>query len=435
MPPGLLHTLRGAARGCDGSAGVGMGAELFGLLASSCLQPIAGYNERKHSLWMKYPDGSEDSQFSPCTPLQLLVAGVLMKVQGDTDDALKYLSRGLCLLWDPSAPPAMALGARLAAAHWVPCYPPGGASSGADAAAEQQQQQQQQGRQRSQQEGQEGQWEQALQPATLLARAVAAGLAQHCPSVRFADLLRWAHMLRLWAGGAAQPTPMHMVLQQHLLCDAQAVLDSPAPGSRPAAAMWATQLVLLSTSWAGMGAAQASALERLFEAAIEAGEREQCWLVMVQTALSYASWSVDHQAAVQQRPAAQRSAQRPRLTSMPAWLLARLRQLAQRAQHGLDEIKAGRLVPRPMRKDMENGLKGLQHDIGVAARGGVLTASANPSTFHMPDTPACACCGDRALVLLKCSACKAVEYCSKDCQRKHWREAHKAECGRLTAAR
>jgi len=30
--------------------------------------------------------------------------------------------------------------------------------------------------------------------------------------------------------------------------------------------------------------------------------------------------------------------------------------------------------------------------------------------------------------LMKCSVCKKVGYCSKDCQRKHWKAKHKAEC-------
>ena len=30
--------------------------------------------------------------------------------------------------------------------------------------------------------------------------------------------------------------------------------------------------------------------------------------------------------------------------------------------------------------------------------------------------------------LLKCSRCKRVRYCGRECQRAHWRAGHKAEC-------
>ena len=33
----------------------------------------------------------------------------------------------------------------------------------------------------------------------------------------------------------------------------------------------------------------------------------------------------------------------------------------------------------------------------------------------------------------KCSRCQKAHYCSPDCQRTHWK-AHKAACGRVTAA-
>ena len=37
----------------------------------------------------------------------------------------------------------------------------------------------------------------------------------------------------------------------------------------------------------------------------------------------------------------------------------------------------------------------------------------------------CAACG--AAALMRCSACKAEGYCSRECQREHWK-AHKAFC-------
>ena len=47
----------------------------------------------------------------------------------------------------------------------------------------------------------------------------------------------------------------------------------------------------------------------------------------------------------------------------------------------------------------------------------------------------CANCGVSATQLAKddkkllnCSQCRSVRYCSRECQRAHWRAGHKAEC-------
>ncbi|KAG2499232.1 hypothetical protein HYH03_002811 [Edaphochlamys debaryana] len=51
--------------------------------------------------------------------------------------------------------------------------------------------------------------------------------------------------------------------------------------------------------------------------------------------------------------------------------------------------------------------------------------------------PGCGSFGARsetALPLRQCSACKAVRYCGPGCQRAHWRDGHRAECGALAGA-
>ena len=48
--------------------------------------------------------------------------------------------------------------------------------------------------------------------------------------------------------------------------------------------------------------------------------------------------------------------------------------------------------------------------------------------FDSDDIGLCAMCGKTAET--KCTACKAVFYCSKGCQKKHWKE-HKFECKKL----
>ena len=50
--------------------------------------------------------------------------------------------------------------------------------------------------------------------------------------------------------------------------------------------------------------------------------------------------------------------------------------------------------------------------------------------------PKCDHCGEAALHLRACSACKSVRFCSKTCQVLNWKEGgHKAQCKALAAAR
>ena len=45
-----------------------------------------------------------------------------------------------------------------------------------------------------------------------------------------------------------------------------------------------------------------------------------------------------------------------------------------------------------------------------------------------PDSPNCAQCGKPALGMLRCTGCRRVYYCGKDCQVSHWRAGHRGEC-------
>ena len=63
-------------------------------------------------------------------------------------------------------------------------------------------------------------------------------------------------------------------------------------------------------------------------------------------------------------------------------------------------------------------------------------STAGPSSASAPPPPdRCTQCGAWAAdlaredrKLLKCSRCKRVRYCGRECQRAHWRAGHKAEC-------
>jgi hypothetical protein len=57
------------------------------------------------------------------------------------------------------------------------------------------------------------------------------------------------------------------------------------------------------------------------------------------------------------------------------------------------------------------------------------------STMANNSQLACSGCGQPAWQLRKCSRCKAVSYCSRECQLKHWKEGgHKKACPQLAAA-
>lgn len=52
----------------------------------------------------------------------------------------------------------------------------------------------------------------------------------------------------------------------------------------------------------------------------------------------------------------------------------------------------------------------------------------DPSRLAAPlREPECALCHSKTAALQRCSACKRVSYCSKTCQKTHWKE-HRPEC-------
>ena len=54
-----------------------------------------------------------------------------------------------------------------------------------------------------------------------------------------------------------------------------------------------------------------------------------------------------------------------------------------------------------------------------------------PSTTEQSTGTSCSCCGSQSSELKKCSSCGQVQYCSRECQRKHWKE-HKPNCSYKT---
>jgi hypothetical protein len=54
---------------------------------------------------------------------------------------------------------------------------------------------------------------------------------------------------------------------------------------------------------------------------------------------------------------------------------------------------------------------------------------------HEKSRVACSGCSQQVYQLRKCTACRAVSYCSRECQVRHWKEGgHRRECAQLAAA-
>ncbi|KAL4421508.1 hypothetical protein ABPG75_010799 [Micractinium tetrahymenae] len=356
--------------------------------------------------------------FNSTTVLQLLATGMLQIVSRNYGSALTFLWRGVDLLWPAAAPANRDCAARLAAAGWVPAIPAAGSGGGA---GEEQYQQQEE-----------------PQPTTPLARAVAADLARHCPGTTFADLLRWAQTLLLSAA-LAHTSPSSVQQQRQLLCHSQQVLNSAAAGSGGQAAQRAIRLAVLSAGWAGVSEAREQAIEALHEAALEAAEGDECWVATIELALMYGVWSLKkylHQLLQQQEGQQAQStdgAQQPaREQGAPAWLLARLGRLEQQAQRALEQAGAARWVPLAKQRGLEDQVAWFSQNI-AAYSGGNATSRVYPAPPTAAQEPRCACCASAALVLRACSGCRVARYCSKDCQTKHWKAGHRAECKRLAA--
>lgn len=58
----------------------------------------------------------------------------------------------------------------------------------------------------------------------------------------------------------------------------------------------------------------------------------------------------------------------------------------------------------------------------------IKTAINGQRAFADNETPSCSTCGEEK-ASKKCSKCKKVQYCDRECQRLHW-FAHKKECER-----
>lgn len=64
--------------------------------------------------------------------------------------------------------------------------------------------------------------------------------------------------------------------------------------------------------------------------------------------------------------------------------------------------------------------------------GGLLQRSSAQQDQHyreLVSQSCCTFCRKVSVGLKQCSACKTAQYCSRECQVRHWRAGHRQECG------
>ena len=85
-----------------------------------------------------------------------------------------------------------------------------------------------------------------------------------------------------------------------------------------------------------------------------------------------------------------------------------------------------------MSSTKEDGTAVAAEQLGSMSLGESVERTGEPENNEDADTNGtqtkkCSKCGKESDALMKCTACKCVWYCDKDCQNRHWKE-HKKEC-------
>ena len=88
-----------------------------------------------------------------------------------------------------------------------------------------------------------------------------------------------------------------------------------------------------------------------------------------------------------------------------------------------------------MAPSKEDGTAGAAEQLGTMSLGKSVERKGEPESENEDDTNGtptklCSACGEKSDTVKKCTACKCVWYCDKECQNKHWKE-HKKECKRI----
>ena len=94
-------------------------------------------------------------------------------------------------------------------------------------------------------------------------------------------------------------------------------------------------------------------------------------------------------------------------------------------------IKYSDIRSSKVRELVQNG----DLDRVIHPKPGVATIHLGAVYGEVPQGRKCSGCEGVFDSLLVCSGCRTVQYCSKECQRMHWRAQHKKDCDRLKAER
>ena len=122
----------------------------------------------------------------------------------------------------------------------------------------------------------------------------------------------------------------------------------------------------------------------------------------------------------------------------PCWRLADVQPLLDRATRALSLCKPW--FPTVVFQQLQKELAAADARVAqqVAAHPGQEWLPSNMRTLTLNITAlemqGCAGCQHEGVQLRKCSACKAVAYCSRQCQVRHWKQGgHKQACAQLAA--
>lgn len=92
------------------------------------------------------------------------------------------------------------------------------------------------------------------------------------------------------------------------------------------------------------------------------------------------------------------------------------------------------IPPRPLKPNDDNyaAFVGIQWDPSPGLMAGVpppLRAMVfDADRDAIPHYDRCAKCTQQPTTILKCSRCKMVQYCGRDCQSQHWKQCHRRSC-------
>ncbi|PSC73791.1 nicotinamidase [Micractinium conductrix] len=258
----------------------------------------------------------------------------------------------------------------------------------------------------------------------------AAALQQHCPEVSLEDLHRYCLMVRLIVTVdhlAAPPT-------QALLTDCQVLIDSGSTECINAVFLGMTVAAQLP-QFVPPGATRQELLARYLEAAVEYAMQRKCWLTASDLAYSHGRaalvWLAEAPQHMQSRLEQARGRRARRQGQQQQQQQQQQQEAAPAARGSAEELRQRALGLVELMQSLEPRLRpwlpsGIMHSQLEMRR--ELQRLLGVRFDLNALLPACSSCGRPSLHLKKCSDCRTVADCSRECQVKHWREGgHKQD--------